>query len=66
VSARVSEDLQEYKLTAQADKAVIITAVHKPFFARTTRAVVDDGLHAHAVAHSEALRYTFSHLFNRA
>lgn len=62
----VLEDLQENKLTTQANEAVIVTAVHKAFFARTTRAVVDDRLYHYAVSGSETVRNTFSHLFDRA
>jgi hypothetical protein len=66
VLAHISRDLQDNKLTTQANKPIVITAIHKPFFTRATRAVVDDRLHTHAVSNSEAFRDTFSHLFNGA
>ena len=59
-------DLQEYELTTQANEAVIVTAVDKAFFARTTRAIVDDRLYHNAVSNRETFGDTFSHLFDRA
>jgi hypothetical protein len=53
-------------LTAQANETIVVTAVYKTFFTRTTRAVVDDGLYTYPVSDSKAVRYTFSHLFDRA
>ena len=59
-------DLQEYELTTQANEAIIVTAVHKAFFAGTTRSVVNDGLYHNAVSNRETFGDTFSHLFDRA
>jgi len=53
-------------LTAQANESVVVTAVYKTFFTRTTRAVVDDRLYTYPVSNSKAVRYTFTHLFYRA